>query len=169
MRPAGTSRHAGLATEILLEDLAGLPVDVEYASEYTFRSRPPEASRILANPGVLVISQSGETADTLAALRHANARGLRTVAVTNHRGSTMAGEAGAALTTLAGIETAIPATKSFTTQLAVLHALALYLARRRGVMSLLDLQAHATALEGIPEQIERSGERADAADRIGDK
>src|ERR1700723_4677523 len=73
---SGSSRHAGLAGEIMIEDLAGIPVDVEYASEYTYRS-----THALLNPGVLVISQSGETADTLAALREANARGLATVAI----------------------------------------------------------------------------------------
>src|SRR5215813_10572491 len=82
---SGSSRHAGLAGEIMLEDLAGIPVDVEYASEYTYRS-----THTLHNPGVLVISQSGETADTLAALREAHARGLATVAITNNAHSTMA-------------------------------------------------------------------------------
>src|SRR6201994_1818064 len=101
---SGSSRHAGLAGEIMLEDLAGIPVDVEYASEYTYRS-----THTLHNPGVLVISQSGETADTLAALREAQARGLSTVAITNDSNSSMATEASASLPTFAGIERAIPA------------------------------------------------------------
>ena len=114
---SGSSRHAGLAAEILLEDLAGLVVDVEYASEYACRSttlrRHPD------NPSpVLVLSQSGETADTLAALREAARRGHPTIAVTNVHGSTMAREATVDLATLAGVELAIPATKSFTAQLA---------------------------------------------------
>jgi glucosamine--fructose-6-phosphate aminotransferase (isomerizing) len=127
---SGSSRHAGLAAEIMLEDLAGLTVDVEYASEYCYRS-----THTLQNPGVIVISQSGETADTLAALREAKARGLASVAITNHAGSTMAKEADASLPTYAGIEKAIPATKSFTTQLAVLYLTTLYLARLRGRMT----------------------------------
>src|SRR5437868_3150103 len=127
---SGSSRHAGLAGEIMLEDLAGIPVDVEYASEYTYRS-----THTLHNPGVLVISQSGETADTLAALREAKARGLATIAITNNANSSMALEASASLPTFAGIESAIPATKSFTTQLAVLYSLALHLARFRGRMT----------------------------------
>jgi glucosamine--fructose-6-phosphate aminotransferase (isomerizing) len=98
---SGSSRHAGLAAEILLEDLAGLVVDVEYASEYACRSthlrRHPEAP----SP-VLVLSQSGETADTLAALREANRRGHPTIAVTNVAGSTMMHEASVALCTQAG-------------------------------------------------------------------
>jgi glutamine---fructose-6-phosphate transaminase (isomerizing) len=142
---SGSSRHAGLAGEIMLEDLAGIPVDVEYASEYTYRS-----THALQNPGVLVISQSGETADTLAALREAQARGLATVAITNNAQSSMALEASASLPTIAGIETAIPATKSFTTQLAVLYSLALYLARFRGRMTLQAAESRGRQLLEIP-------------------
>jgi glucosamine--fructose-6-phosphate aminotransferase (isomerizing) len=142
---SGSSRHAGLAGEIMIEDLAGIPVDVEYASEYTYRS-----THALLNPGVLVISQSGETADTLAALREANARGLATVAVTNNAHSSMAVEASASLPTFAGIEKAIPATKSFTTQMAVLYSLALHLARFRGRMTMQAAEAHGRQLQEIP-------------------
>jgi glucosamine--fructose-6-phosphate aminotransferase (isomerizing) len=142
---SGSSRHAGLAGEIMLEDLAGIPVDVEYASEYTYRS-----THTLHNPGVLVISQSGETADTLAALREAQARGLATVAITNNAHSSMATEASASLPTFAGVEKAIPATKSFTTQLTVLYSLALHLARFRGRMTLQAAEAHGRQLREIP-------------------
>jgi glucosamine--fructose-6-phosphate aminotransferase (isomerizing) len=142
---SGSSRHAGLAGEIMLEDLAGIPVDVEYASEYTYRS-----THTLHNPGVLVISQSGETADTLAALREAQARGLATVAITNNARSSMATEASASLPTFAGIEKAIPATKSFTTQLAVLYSLSLHLARFRGRMTQQAAEAHGRVLQEIP-------------------
>ncbi len=142
---SGSSRHAGLAGEIMLEDLAGIPVDVEYASEYTYRS-----THTLNNPGVVVISQSGETADTLAALREAHARGLATVAITNHAHSTMAHEADASLPTVAGIEKAIPATKSFTAQLAVLYSLSLFLARFRGRMTPQAVEAHGRQLQAMP-------------------
>jgi glutamine---fructose-6-phosphate transaminase (isomerizing) len=148
---SGSSRHAGLAGEIMLEDLAGIPVDVEYASEYTYRS-----THTLHNPGVIVISQSGETADTLAALREAQARGLATVAITNNPRSSMAVEANASLPTLAGIETAIPATKSFTTQLAVLYSLSLHLARFRGRMTLQTAEAHGRQLQEIPSLIQNA-------------
>jgi glutamine---fructose-6-phosphate transaminase (isomerizing) len=146
---SGSSRHAGLAGEIMLEDLAGIPVDVEYASEYTYRS-----THTLHNPGVLVISQSGETADTLAALREAQARGLATAAITNNARSSMATEADASLPTFAGIEKAIPATKSFTTQLAVLYSLALHLARFRGRMTLQAAEAHGRELQEVPSLIQ---------------
>lgn len=142
---SGSSRHAGLAGEIMLEDLAGIPVDVEYASEYTYRS-----THTLHNPGVVLISQSGETADTLAALREAQARGLTTVAITNNARSSMAMEASASMPTFAGVEKAIPATKSFTTQLAVLYSLALHLARFRGRMTLQAAEAHGRELGELP-------------------
>ena len=148
---SGSSRHAGLAGEVMIEDLAGIPVDVEYASEYTYRS-----THTLHNPGVLVISQSGETADTLAALREAHARGLATIAITNNAHSTMAKEANASLPTFAGTEKAIPATKSFTTQLAVLYCLALQLARFRGRMTLQTAEAHGAQLQEVPSLLEKA-------------
>ena len=148
---SGSSRHAGLAAEIMLEDLAGIPVDVEYASEYTCRS-----THVPLHPTVLVISQSGETADTLAALREAKARGLNTLAITNNPHSSMALEAAISLPTLAGVEQAIPATKSFTCQLAVLYTLALYLARLRGRMPLDAAEVHARNLKAIPGLLERA-------------
>ena len=143
---SGSSRHAGLAGEIMLEDLAGLAVDVEYASEYVYRS-----TYTLHDPGVLVISQSGETADTLAALREARSRGLKTTAITNNPDSTMAREADCSLPTLAGRERAIPATKSFTTQLCVLYLLTLYLARLGGRMTAQTVSTHLEQLARLPE------------------
>jgi glutamine---fructose-6-phosphate transaminase (isomerizing) len=149
---SGSSRHAGLAAEILLEDLAGLVVDVEYASEYACRSvhlrRHPESP----SP-VLVLSQSGETADTLAALREAARRGHPTIAVTNVHGSTMAREATVDLATLAGVELAIPATKSFTTQLALIVVLALLAARERGTLPPAEIEARLTALANVSTSI----------------
>ena len=149
---SGSSRHAGLAAEILLEDLAGLMVDVEYASEYACRSthlrRHPE------NPSpVLVLSQSGETADTLAALREANRRGHPTIAVTNVAGSTMMQEATVGLCTLAGVELAIPATKSFTTQLTLMLVLALLAATERRSLPSEDVAEALEALASVPESI----------------
>ena len=146
---SGSSRHAGLAGEIMLEDYAGLAVDVEYASEYCYRS-----THTLHDPGVLVISQSGETADTLAALREARARGLATVAITNNAASTMAHEADSSLPTIAGKEKAIPATKSFTTQLTVLYLLTLYLARLSGRMTTQTVSSHLGHLNALPGQLQ---------------
>lgn len=145
---SGSSRHAGLAGEIMLEDIAGLAVDVEYASEYCYRS-----THTLQNPAVIVISQSGETADTLAALREARSRGLQTAAVTNRPTSSMATEADASLPVYAGVEKAIPATKSFTGQLLVLYLLSLSLAHQRGRMTLHVAESLCADAYKLPAQI----------------
>lgn len=142
---SGSSRHAGLVGEILLEDLAGMTVDVEYASEYIYRS-----THTLKNPCFLVLSQSGETADTLEALREAGARGMSTMAITNKPESTMAKLAGCSLPTHAGVEKAVPATKSFTTQLVVLSLLALYAARIRGRMTRAVVESYVGMVDAVP-------------------
>jgi glucosamine--fructose-6-phosphate aminotransferase (isomerizing) len=146
---SGSSRHSGLAGEILLEDLCGMAVDVEYASEYSCRGRYD-----LRRPAVIVISQSGETSDTLAALREVSQRGEKTLAITNADLSTMAQEAGVSMPLAAGVEKAIPATKSFTCQLAVLFLLALYEARRLGRMDAPELVANIARLQALPGSIE---------------
>ena len=137
---SGSSRHSGLAAEILLEDLCGLAVDVEYASEYSIRGGREEAGQ--RRPSVLVLSQSGETSDTLAALREAERRGQKTLAITNAADSTIAREAVVSMPLAAGVERAIPATKSFTCQLEVLYLLALYEGVRLGRMNEAALAGH---------------------------
>ncbi len=147
---SGSSRHAGLAAEIMLEDAASLAVDVEYASEYITRS-----TNTKRDPAVLVISQSGETADTLAALREAKQRNHPTLAVTNVENSSMASEADLYLPTHAGVERAIPATKSFTAQLLVLRLLSLEAADARGAMDAKEMERQLAELWEIPPMIER--------------
>lgn len=147
---SGSSRHAGLAAELMLEDTAGLTVDVEYASEYIGRS-----THTRRHPAVLVLSQSGETADTLAALRAAQARGLQTLAITNVADSSMAQEADVLLPTFAGREKAIPATKSFTTQLLVLRLLSLAAARSHASLTADALRQKLGACDRLPELLER--------------
>ena len=146
---SGSSRHSGLYAEILLEDLCGLAVDVEYASEYSCRGGVD-----LRHPSVLVLSQSGETSDTLAALETARLRGQKTLAITNHPASTMAHEADVSMPLAAGVEKAIPATKSFTCQLAVLYLLALYEGARLGRMDAAVVHRHIEELLAVPGQIE---------------
>ncbi len=146
---SGSSRHAGLAAEIMLEDAAGLAVDVEYASEYITRS-----TNTKRDPAVLVISQSGETADTLAALREAKERGHPTMAVTNVASSRMAEEADISLPTEAGVERAIPATKSFTTQLVVLRLLSLLAAQARELLSPAQVAEQVQLLHSVPSLID---------------
>lgn len=145
---SGSSRHAGLAAEILLEDLCGLAVDVEYASEWGTRSTANPR-----RPSVLVISQSGETSDTLAALRLAREAGEPTLAIANVPGSSMLREASAAMPLAAGKELAIPATKSFTGQLTALYLLALYEGERLGVMDAGRVAAEVRALRALPAAI----------------
>ena len=147
---SGSSRHAGLAAEIMLEDAAGLSVDVEYASEYSTRS-----TNTKREPAVLVISQSGETADTLAALREAKRRGHRTMAVTNVAESSMAREAEVSLPTMAGVEKAIPATKSFTTQLVVLRLLSLLAAQERHEMAAEEVRRNLAKMQALPAMLAR--------------
>jgi glucosamine--fructose-6-phosphate aminotransferase (isomerizing) len=141
---SGSSRHSGLAAEILLEDLCGLAVDVEYASEYSCRGGTDRTK--LRRPSVLVLSQSGETSDTLAALREAERRGQKTLAITNTPHSTMDREALVSMPLAAGVERAIPATKSFTCQLAVLYVLALFEGVRLGRMDQAALSLHIAEL-----------------------
>src|SRR5215469_4836597 len=147
---SGSSRHAGLAGEIMIEDLAGVSVDVEYSSEYRLRS-----THVDHHPLVIVITQSGETADTLAAQREALARGAKTVAISNVADSTIVREANAALITCAAPERAVPATKSFTTQLVVLYLLGLLLAGKWGRLSAEAIQTHLRGLLVLPDKIEK--------------
>lgn len=146
---SGSSRHSGLYGEILLEDLCGLAVDVEYASEYSLRGGAD-----IRHPSVLVLSQSGETTDTLAALEEARRQGHKTLAITNAPASTMAHEADISMPLAAGVERAIPATKSFTCQLAVLYLLALYEGRQLGVMDAESLAQEIAGLRAVSGAIE---------------
>jgi glucosamine--fructose-6-phosphate aminotransferase (isomerizing) len=147
---SGSSRHAGLAGELMIEDLCDIACDVEYASEYSYR-RP----RVSTHYVIMVITQSGETADTLAALREANSRGARTIAIANVENSTIAREATAEFLTYAGEEIAIPATKSFTAQLAGLHVFALRLAAIRKSLPQDEIERRLALIEEVPPTIER--------------
>lgn len=146
---SGSSRHAGLAGEIMIEDLSGVAVDVEYASEYCYRS-----THAAVDPIVMVITQSGETADTIAAQREALTRGVKTIAISNVAEATIVREAGAALITGAGPELAVPATKSFTTQVTILYLMALFLARKRGRMTSEVTRSYLQRLLRLPDAIE---------------
>jgi len=148
---SGSSRHAGLAGEIMIEDLSGVAVDVEYASEYCYRS-----THAAVAPIVMVITQSGETADTIAAQREALKRGVQTIAVSNVAEATIVREAAAALISGAGPELAIPATKSFTAQLTILYLMALFLARTRGRMTSEVTRSYLERLQRLPQAIEQN-------------
>ncbi len=146
----GTSYHSGLAGKWLIESLARMPVEVELASE--FRYRDP-----LVEPGQLAvaISQSGETLDTLAAMREAKRRGATTMTLCNAVGSAMTREADFSVLTNAGPEIGVASTKAFTTQLVGLYLLGIKLGRLRGVLSKEEAQKHLTALAEVPKLIEQ--------------
>lgn len=144
----GTSWHAGLVSEYIFEDLARIPVEVEYASEFRYRNPV-----INENDVVIAISQSGETADTLAAIKLAKSKGAFVFGVCNVVGSSIAREADAGAYTHAGPEIGVASTKAFTTQITVLTLIALRLARAKGTISSSDFRRHLLELELIPEKV----------------
>ncbi|CCX41971.1 glucosamine--fructose-6-phosphate aminotransferase [isomerizing] [Clostridium sp. CAG:1024] len=146
----GTAFHAALLGKKFVERLAGIPVQVEIASE--FRYGDP---MLHSGDSLMVISQSGETADTIAALRLAKSRNCRTIAVCNVIGSTIARDAETVLFTYAGPEIAVAATKSYLTQLAVLYLTALDLAEKRGTMSEQDVHKRIDELFALPGKMQQ--------------
>ncbi len=145
----GTSWHAALVGEYLLEEYARIPVEVEYASEFRYRNPV-----IPDNTVVVAISQSGETADTLAALREAKKRGATTMGIVNVVGSTIARQTDGGVYTHTGPEIGVASTKAFSGQLTVLSLFTLMMARRRG-MSILQGREIVAALHGLPEKVEQ--------------
>ncbi len=146
----GTSWHAGLVGKFLIERLAGVPVEVDYASEFRYR-QPLVDGKTLP----LYISQSGETADTLAALREAKSRGAKTLSICNVQGAMVTREASGTIYTHAGPEIGVASTKAFTSQIVAITLLALKLARVRGRMTDEELIEIITALYHIPAQMEQ--------------
>ncbi len=146
----GTSWHAGLVGEYLIEKHARIPVEVEYASEFRYRNPILNEKDV-----VLVISQSGETADTLAAVRRAKEAGVLTLGVCNVVGSTIARETDAGVYLHVGPEIGVASTKAFTGQVTVLAMIALLLGKERGLLDDDQLHRHLEALVAIPEQIRR--------------
>ena len=147
----GTSWHSGLIAKFMIESLARVPVEVDYGSEYRYR-QPIVDDRTLA----IVITQSGETADTLAALREARRLGARSIAVCNVVGSMATRECDGTVYTHAGPEIGVASTKAFTSQLVALHLLALHLGRVRGTLSIDDARVHIEALTALPSLLERT-------------
>jgi glucosamine--fructose-6-phosphate aminotransferase (isomerizing) len=145
----GTAYHAGMVGKYVLEKLARIPVEVDLASEFRYRD-PLLDSRTL----VVIVSQSGETADTLAALREARGRGCRVLAVTNVVGSSVAREADEVIYTWAGPEIAVASTKAYTTQVLVMYLLGLLFARERGAIAPQQEAGIVAALQQVPAQIE---------------
>ena len=147
----GTSWHAGLVAEYIFEDLARIQVEVDYASEFRYRNPV-----ITENDIVLAISQSGETADTLAAIKLAKSRGAFVFGICNVVGSSIAREADAGAYTHAGPEIGVASTKAFTTQITLLSLIALRLARAKGTITSSEFRHYLLELEMIPEKVEKA-------------
>src|SRR6187397_3030794 len=146
----GTSWHAALVGKFLIETLARVPVDVDYGSEYRYRD--PIVSK---NTLAVVITQSGETADTLAALREAKKKGARSISICNVVGSMATRETEGTVYTHAGPEIGVASTKAFTSQLVALHLLALYIAQVRGTLTAQQIRGHLEALTQLPVLMEQ--------------
>jgi glucosamine--fructose-6-phosphate aminotransferase (isomerizing) len=159
----GTSWHSGLIGELMIEEYARIPVETEYASEFRYRNP-------IVTPSTLcvVISQSGETADTLAAMREAKRRGARTLGLVNVVGSTIAREDDGGVYLHAGPEIGVASTKAFTSQVIALALLMLKFARRRD-MSAAKGREIAQAMTELPQQIQQILDRADQIETIAEK
>ncbi len=159
----GTAWHAGLVGEYLFEELARVPAEVEYASEFRYRNPPVDKGTL-----VFVISQSGETADTLAALRESQRKGHKTLAIVNAVGSTIAREADGGVYMHAGPEVGVAATKSYISQLTVLTLLALHMGRLRHLSAARGMEI-IRELEAIPDKIQHVLKQNDHIRRIAGK
>jgi glucosamine--fructose-6-phosphate aminotransferase (isomerizing) len=146
----GTAYHAGLVGRHLIENLARIPVEVSLASEFRYADPMIDESML-----TIVISQSGETADTLAAIREAKAKACRVLAITNVVGSSVARESDDVIYTWAGPEIAVASTKAYTTQLVTLVLLAIYLGRRRGLVSLEEARRLTDELQRLPGNLQK--------------
>jgi glucosamine--fructose-6-phosphate aminotransferase (isomerizing) len=162
---AGTSRHAGLAGKVMIERVARIPVEVDHASEFRYHDPLVDLHTL-----TVLITQSGETADTIAAQREAQAKGSKTLAICNVLGSMVSREAHGTIYTHAGPEIGVGSTKTFTAQLTALYLFALYLAQVRGALSCEDSKSWLKALAGLPRQLEavlqRDDEIAELAQRF---
>jgi len=157
----GTSWHAGLAGKYMIEELARLSVEVDYASEFRYRDPVLDENTLL-----LVISQSGETADTIAALREVKERGGKVLSICNVQGSMVTREADGTILTHAGPEIGVASTKAFTSQMIALYLLGLYLGQLRGTLTEEQSRAHAQQLAELPVKMEHLLSDSDAIEEL---
>lgn len=160
----GTSWHAGLVGEYLLEDLARIPVEVEYASEFRYRNPV-----IFSDDIIIAISQSGETADTLAAIRLAKEQGATVIGICNVVGSSIPRETDAGVYTHAGPEIGVASTKAFTAQVTILTAMAVLLGYKRKVISIEEYHYYIEQIVEIPEKIQKILEQNQKIKDIAEK
>ena len=154
----GSAYHAGAVAQYVIEDLAKIPVRIELASEFRYRSMPMDKNAL-----AIIISQSGETADTLAAMRRAHENGIKTLGIVNVVGSTIAREADSVFYTMAGPEIAVATTKAYSAQLIACYALALKFAHVRGMMDDSEFERLVTEIQKLPEKID---EILDSKDKL---
>jgi glucosamine--fructose-6-phosphate aminotransferase (isomerizing) len=157
----GTSWHAGLAGKYMIEQLARVPVEVDYASEFRYRDPVLDENTLL-----LVISQSGETADTIAALREAKEHGAKVLAICNVQGSMIMRESDGTILTHAGPEIGVASTKAFTSQMVALYLFGLYLGQLRGALTSEQARGHAQQLAELPVKIEHLLNEADGIEEL---
>jgi glucosamine--fructose-6-phosphate aminotransferase (isomerizing) len=160
----GTSWHAGLVGKFLIETLARVPVEVDYGSEYRYRNAIVSDDEL-----AIVITQSGETADTLASLREAKRQGVSSLAICNVVGSMATRETDGTVYTHAGPEIGVASTKAFTSQLVALNLLALYMAQIRGTLSADEMRTHIDALLQLPHVIDQAIRASAAMERVAEK
>jgi glucosamine--fructose-6-phosphate aminotransferase (isomerizing) len=157
----GTSWHAGIAGKYMIEQLSRVPVDVDYASEFRYRDPVMDENTLL-----LVISQSGETADTIAALREAKELGSKVLAICNVQGSMIMREADGTIMTHAGPEIGVASTKAFTSQMVALYLLGLYLGELRGALSPTEAMHHTQQLAELPVKLEHLLNESDSIEEL---
>ena len=160
----GTSWHAGLAGQYMIEQLARISVDVDYGSEFRYRDPVLDENTLL-----LVISQSGETADTIAALREVKERGVKVLSICNVQGSMITREADGTILTHAGPEIGVASTKAFTAQMIALYLFGLYLGQLRGTLSAEQSLAHSQQLAELPVKMEHVLNQGDAIEALSSK
>jgi glucosamine--fructose-6-phosphate aminotransferase (isomerizing) len=160
----GTSWHAGLAGQYMIEQLARISVDVDYGSEFRYRDPVLDENTLL-----LVISQSGETADTIAALREVKERGVKVLSICNVQGSMITREADGTILTHAGPEIGVASTKAFTAQMIALYLFGLYLGQLRGTLSPEQSLAHSQQLAELPVKMEHVLNQGDAIEALSSK
>ena len=160
----GTSYHAGLVGEYLIEQFVKIPAEVEYAAEFRYRDAVVDDKAL-----IIAISQSGETADTLAAVREANRQGAKVISICNVVGSSIARESKGVVYTHAGPEIGVASTKAFTTQLAVIYLLSVLLGRVRGTLSGQEAKQMIADLLEVPEKLEQLLRREEAIEEISSR
>lgn len=161
---SGTSRHAGMTGQFVFQELADIPADVDYSSEFEYRNPPIGPEEI-----TIVITQSGETADTMSAQRLAKQKGSRTLAISNVVGSTIAREADGVLYTHAGPEISIASTKAFTAQMAVLFLFAAYLGEIKSHLSKEALRGWIQELLSLPEKAQAVLQCAETCEQLAER